>query len=117
WAVGLQMAAISLRGRDKVDEFISHFTGSNRYILDYLTDEVVAGQPAHIREFLIQTSILDRLSAPLCDAITGREDSAAVLQVLDASNLFLISLDDVRYWYRYHHLFATLLQHYLERTW
>jgi LuxR family maltose regulon positive regulatory protein len=116
WAVGLQMAAISLRGRDGTDAFIAGFTGSNRYVLDYLTDEVVSRQPGEVRQFLIETSILDRLNASLCNAVTGRSDSERMLQLLDSSNLFLISLDDRRYWYRYHHLFSTLLQHQLERS-
>lgn len=116
WVVGLQMAALSLQGAHDAEDFVSRFSGSHRYVLDYLTDEVVAAQRADVREFLIETSILDRLSAPLCNAITGRDDAAAMLHVLEASNLFLISLDEVRYWYRYHHLFAVVLQHHLERT-
>jgi ATP/maltotriose-dependent transcriptional regulator MalT len=116
WAVGLQMAAISLNGRDGAHAFIQRFSGSNRYVLDYLTDEVLDRQPQSVRDFLLATSILTRLSPPLCDAVMLRSDSEAVLQQLDAANLFLIPLDDVRYWYRYHHLFATLLQHQLTRT-
>jgi LuxR family transcriptional regulator, maltose regulon positive regulatory protein len=116
WAVGLQMAAISLRGREAVDPFIRSFGGSNRYILDYLTEEVLAGQSEDVRSFLLQTSFLDRLSAPLCDAVTGRSDSAEILRRLDAANMFLIPLDEVRYWYRYHHLFTTMLEHQLERS-
>ena len=116
WAVGLQMAAITLRGRGSPEDYIAGFTGSNRYVLDYLTDEVLARQPDDVRQFLLETSILGRLSAPLCDAVTGRGDSERILQHLDASNLFLIPLDEVRFWYRYHHLFGTLLQHQLERS-
>jgi LuxR family maltose regulon positive regulatory protein len=116
WAVGLQMAAISLSGRDGVHALVERFSGSNRYVLDYLTDEVLDRQPPEVREFLLATSILTRLSPSLCDAVLQRSDSEAVLQQLDASNLFLIALDDVRYWYRYHHLFATLLQHQLSRA-
>ncbi|HEX6100502.1 MAG TPA: LuxR C-terminal-related transcriptional regulator [Thermoanaerobaculia bacterium] len=116
WVVGLQMAAISLSGRDGAHAFIQRFSGSNRYVLDYLTDEVLDRQPKEVRDFLLRTSILTRLSPGLCDAVLGRTDSLAILEQLDAANLFLIPLDDVRYWYRYHHLFATLLQHHLTRA-
>lgn len=116
WPVGLQMAAISLSGREGTRAFIERFSGSNRYVLDYLTDEVLDRQPDDVRRFLVSTSILTRLSPPLCDAVTGRTDGEAMLQRLESANLFLIALDDVRYWYRYHHLFATLLQHQLART-
>ncbi|MFP5288545.1 MAG: LuxR C-terminal-related transcriptional regulator, partial [Thermoanaerobaculia bacterium] len=115
WAVGLQMAALSLQGRTDVDDFIEHFTGSHRFVLDYLTDEVLSRQPEGVRDFLLRTSILGRLSGPLCDAVTGRSDGQAILEDLDAANLFLIALDDTRTWYRYHHLFGTLLRHQLER--
>jgi LuxR family transcriptional regulator, maltose regulon positive regulatory protein len=116
WVVGLQMAAISLSGRDGAHAFIQRFSGSNRYVLDYLTDEVLDRQPKEVRDFLLRTSILTRLSPALCDAVLERTDSLAILEQLDAANLFLIPLDDVRYWYRYHHLFATLLQHHLTRA-
>ncbi len=116
WAVGLQMAALSLQGREDVRGFIEHFTGSHRYVLDYLTDEVLSRQPEGLRDFLLRTAILNRLSGPLCDAVTGRQDGQAVLEELEAANLFLIPLDDTRTWYRYHHLFGTLLRHQLERT-
>lgn len=116
WAVGLQLAAISLRGRGGTNNFISSFSGSNRYVLDYLTDEVLLRQPEDVRTFLLETSVLTQLSAPLCNAVTGRNDSDRILRLLDAGNLFLIGLDDVRYWYRYHHLFGSLLQHELERS-
>ncbi len=123
WAVGLQMAALSLAGRRDAEAFIAQFTGSHRFVLDYLTDEVLSRQPEPVREFLLRTSILTRLSAPLCDAVTGPaagggaggEDGRAILEGLDAANLFLIPLDDTRTWYRYHHLFGTLLRHQLER--
>ena len=116
WVVGLQMAAISLSGREGAQGFIERFSGSNRYVLDYLTDEVLDRQSEGVRSFLLCTSILGRLSAPLCDAVMERTDSERVLEELEAANLFLIPLDDVRYWYRYHHLFASLLQHHLGRT-
>ncbi|MFL6196011.1 MAG: LuxR C-terminal-related transcriptional regulator [Thermoanaerobaculia bacterium] len=115
WAVGLQMAALSLQGRRDVEGFIAQFTGSHRFVLDYLTDEVLSRQPEPAREFLLRTSILSRLSAPLCDAVTGGTDGQEVLESLDGANLFLIPLDDTRTWYRYHHLFGTLLRHQLER--
>jgi LuxR family maltose regulon positive regulatory protein len=115
WAVGLQMAAISLSGRGETRAFIQRFSGSNRYVLDYLTDEVLDRQTPLVREFLLTTSILTRLTSSLCDAVMMRTDSAAILEQLDAANLFLIPLDEVRHWYRYHHLFATLLQHQLTR--
>jgi LuxR family transcriptional regulator, maltose regulon positive regulatory protein len=116
WAVGLQMAAISLRGAGGAKTFISSFSGSNRYVLDYLTEEVLQRQSQEVRSFLLETSILERLSAPLCGALTGRSDSERILEELDSANLFLIPLDDVRYWYRYHHLFGSLLLHELERS-
>ncbi|HSP14780.1 MAG TPA: LuxR C-terminal-related transcriptional regulator [Thermoanaerobaculia bacterium] len=116
WAVGLQMAAISLRGRSGARNFISSFSGSNRHVLDYLTDEVLHRQPDDVRSFLLETSILTKLAGPLCDAVTGRKDADRVLRLLDTGNLFLIPLDDVRFWYRYHHLFGSLLQHELERS-
>jgi LuxR family maltose regulon positive regulatory protein len=116
WAVGLQLAAISLRGRDGATGFISGFSGTNRYVLDYLTDEVLHRQPDDVRRFLLETSVLGKLSARLCEAVTGRPGAEAILQRLDVENLFLIPLDDVRVWYRYHHLFASLLRHELERT-
>jgi LuxR family maltose regulon positive regulatory protein len=119
WAVGLQMAALSLQGRRDVEGFIEQFTGSHRFVLDYLTDEVLSRQPGAVREFLLRTSILTRLSAPLCDALLGQDsgghDAQSILETLDAANLFLIPLDDTRTWYRYHHLFGTLLRHQFER--
>ncbi|HEY4589642.1 MAG TPA: hypothetical protein VII86_10475, partial [Thermoanaerobaculia bacterium] len=115
WAVGLQMAALSLQGRRDAEAFIAQFTGSHRFVLDYLTDEVLSRQPEPVRDFLLRTSILTRLSAPLCDEVTGRCDSQSILETLDGANLFLIPLDDTRTWYRYHHLFGTLLRHQLER--
>jgi LuxR family maltose regulon positive regulatory protein len=115
WAVGLQMAALSLAGRRDVGGFIEQFTGSHRFVLDYLTDEVLSRQPEAVRDFLLRTSILTRLSAPLCDALLEKPDGQAILETLDAANLFLIPLDDTRTWYRYHHLFGTLLRHQLER--
>ncbi len=112
WVAGLQMAALSMRDRSlgEIDRFVQKFTGSHRYIVDYLLDEVLLNQPAHIRSFLLQTSILRRLCGPLCDAVTGQEDSGKLLQTLEQDNLFVIPLDDERRWYRYHHLFLEVLQ-------
>jgi LuxR family maltose regulon positive regulatory protein len=118
WAVGLQMAALSLQGRQDAGRFIEQFTGSHRFVLDYLTDEVLSRLPEDLRDFLLRTSILERLSGPLAGAVTelGEGEGQAVLERLEAANLFLIPLDDTRTWYRYHHLFATLLRHQLERA-
>lgn len=113
WIAGLQLAAISLQGRENVDNFINAFTGSHQFILDYLAEEVIYSQPEHLQHFLLQTAILDRLNGPLCDAVTDRSDSQTTLEKLAQSNLFIMPLDDQRYWYRYHHLFADLLRHYL----
>lgn len=114
WVAGLQMAALSMQNRDDVAGFIDNFTGSNRFIMDYLTDEVLQQIPPAIHDFLLQTSILTRLSAPLCTAVIGNGDSNDVAQnhldYLDHANLFLIPLDENRTWYRYHHLFADLLR-------
>jgi LuxR family maltose regulon positive regulatory protein len=110
WIAGLQLAAISLKTHPDKQAFLAAFAGDDRYIVDYLLDEVLAGQPAHIQAFLRQTSILDRFCAPLCDAVTGRDDSQAILETLERENLFLVPLDNQRHWYRYHHLFADLLR-------
>jgi LuxR family maltose regulon positive regulatory protein len=112
WIAGLQLAALSVQGRsaDRIAEFVEIFRGSHRHVIDYLAEEVLAQQSEEIRDFLCQTSILDRLTAPLCDQVTGRNDSRSVLMQLDASNLFLVPLDDERTWYRYHHLFADFLR-------
>ncbi len=118
WAAGLQMAGLSLRGRDahQISGFIDAFTGGHHYILDYLTDEVLLRQPGDIQRFLLETSILDRLCAPLCDYVTGQENGRDELAWLDAANLFVVPLDDERRWYRYHRLFADLLCRRLEET-
>jgi LuxR family maltose regulon positive regulatory protein len=121
WIVGLQMAAISVQGRRQapssdVSTFIQAFTGSHRYILDYLTDEVLLQQPESVRTFLLQTAILDRLTGSLCDAVTGQGNGQEMLEQLEAANLFIIPLDDERQWYRYHHLFADLLRKRLSQT-
>ena len=113
WIAGLQLAALSMQGREDIASFIQAFTGSHRFVLDYLVEEVLQHQPEHIRSFLLQTAILDRLCAPLCNAVTEREDGKEMLDILERSNLFLIPLDDQRQWYRYHHLFADVLQAHL----
>lgn len=116
WAVGLQMAALSLQGREDAESFIEGFAGSHRYVLDYLMDEVLARLPGESRLFLMQTSILRQLTAPLVDAVTLRDDGAAVLESLERSNVFTIPLDSRRTAYRYHHLFGSLLRHELEAS-
>ena len=120
WIAGLQLAALSMRGRQDIPGFIQAFAGDNRYIVDYLVEEVLQRQPQPVRNFLLQTAILDRLSGPLCDAVignhpegTGQEASSARLESLQRGNFFLIPLDDKRHWYRYHHLFADVLRMYL----
>ncbi|MCG3209668.1 MAG: HTH-type transcriptional regulator MalT [Anaerolineae bacterium] len=110
WIAGLQLAALSMQGSSDVAGFISAFTGSHRYIIDYLADEVLDRQPPSIRSFLLRTAILNRLSAPLCNAVTGQTGSQAMLEQVESANLFLIALDNERRWYRYHHLFADLLR-------
>lgn len=135
WIAGLQMAGLSLRDREDVSGFIDGFSGSNRFILDYLLEEVLANQPPDIQRFLLYTSILGRLTAPLCDAVLGADgrqqeggdgsevtqslsscSSASTLEYLDNANLFLVPLDDERSWYRYHHLFADLLRSQLQKS-
>ncbi|MFO7635551.1 MAG: hypothetical protein R6W76_23595, partial [Caldilinea sp.] len=110
WIAGLQMAALSMRGRDDLSGFIQSLSGSHRFIMDYLVEEVLERQPPTVRDFLLRTSILDQLSAPLCDAVTGDDGSQAMLAELEQRNLFLMPQDDMRRWYRYHHLFGNLLQ-------
>ena len=102
--------ALDARGADDVAGFIAGFAGDDRYIVDYLVEEVLQRQPEHVRSFLLQTSILDRLTGPLCDAVTGQDGGKAMLEALDRANLFLVPLDDRRRWYRYHHLFADVLR-------
>ncbi len=116
WIVGLQLAVLSLQGRADIFAFLAAFSGSHRYVLDYLSDEVLARQPAMVQQFLLHTSILDRLSGPLCDAVTEQEDSQAMLEALERANLFVVPLDDERGWYRYHHLFAQMLRRRLQQA-
>jgi len=132
WVAGLQMAALSLQGRTDITRFINNFTGSHRYIIDYLMDEVLQQQSEAVQEFLLKTSILNHLSGPLCDAVLGKAEggrwkdedtfpsilppsrAAFILEKLEQANLFLIPLDNERRWYRYHHLFAEALRHRLQ---
>jgi LuxR family maltose regulon positive regulatory protein len=131
WIAGLQMAAASMQGRKDIASFVRAFTGSNRYILDYLVEEVLQRQPSHIQTFLLQTSILDRLTSPLCNAVIGdwildiaeqtqypisNIQSQTILEYLESSNLFIVPLDNQRRWYRYHRLFADLLRQRLHQT-
>jgi LuxR family transcriptional regulator, maltose regulon positive regulatory protein len=120
WIAGLQLAALSMRGHQDVHGFIRAFAGDHRYIVDYLVEEVLQSQPEPVRNFLLQTSILDRLNGPLCDAVignhleeTGKPGGKARLETLQRGNFFLIPLDDRRHWYRYHHLFADVLHMHL----
>jgi LuxR family maltose regulon positive regulatory protein len=110
WVAGLQLAALALQGSGDPVRRITEFAGSHRYILDYLTEEVLERQPEEVRSFLLETSVLERLSGPLCDAVTGRADGQQMLENLERANLFLVALDDERRWYRYHRLFADLLR-------
>jgi len=116
WIAGLQMAAISMYGREDKASFIRTFASNNRFIFDYLIEEVLEGIPSDVQGFLVKTSILDRMSAPLCDAVTGTTDSQNILLQLDQMNLFIVPLDNQRQWYRYHHLFADLLRQQLRTT-
>ena len=115
WAAGLQLAALSLRGRSDIAGFVAAFSGSHRYILDYLTGEVLDGLPEQVREFLLETSVLERLSGGLCDAVTGRDDGQAMLERVEQAGLFLMPMDEVRGWWRYHRLFADLLRARLQQ--
>jgi ATP/maltotriose-dependent transcriptional regulator MalT len=115
WAAGLYLAALSLRGRIDAHEFIAAFAGNDRHVVDYLVTEVLDREPADVRTFLLRTSILDRVSGPLCDSVLETEGSRERLVQLERSNLFLVPLDTTRDWYRYHHLFAELLRHELRQ--
>lgn len=118
WITGLQMAALSLRtsSQEQAANFIAAFTGTNRFVLDYLLEEVLAQQPAAIQDFLLQTSLLRRLNGELCEALTGGENGQEMLLALESANLFLTPLDAAQQWYRYHQLFADLLQKQLRQT-
>jgi LuxR family transcriptional regulator, maltose regulon positive regulatory protein len=110
WAAGLHLAGLSLQSQSDPDAFVAAFSGSHRYVLDYLAEEVLDRQDPQVRAFLLETSVLGRLSADLCDAVTGRSGGQAMLERIERAGLFLLPLDEVRGWWRYHHLFADLLQ-------
>jgi LuxR family maltose regulon positive regulatory protein len=110
WIAALQLAALSLQGREDPGRFIAGFAGDDRYVVDYLVEEVLDRQPEGVRRFLLETSILSRLTGGLCDAVTAADGGAAMLASLDRANLFLVPLDEQREWYRYHHLFAEMLR-------
>jgi LuxR family maltose regulon positive regulatory protein len=114
WAVGLKMAALSMSGQKDIHGFIASFAGSQRYVMDYLLEEVLQKQTDELRDFLLKTSILERLSGSLCDAVTGYKGSQDILHKLERSHLFIVPLDESRKWYRYEHLFAELLRHQCE---
>ncbi len=114
WAAALQLAALSLSGRDDRSQFIAGFAGDDRFVVDYLADEVLDALPADVRRFLLETSVLERLTGPLCDAVTAGTGGRAVLESLERQNLFVIPLDAHRTWYRYHHLFADVLRAHLD---
>ncbi|MCB0013521.1 MAG: hypothetical protein KDE34_16525, partial [Anaerolineales bacterium] len=116
WIAGLQMAALSMRGQDDVASFIQSFTGSHRFVLDYLLEEVLHQQPAPVQAFLLKTAVLNQLTASLCDALTGEANSQAILESLERANLFLVPLDNERRWYRYHHLFMELLRQRVQQS-
>ena len=119
WVTGLQLAALVLQNRNDTAEFVQRFSGTHRYIIDYLVEQVLQRQSAEVREFLVRTAILDRLCAPLCDDLLAGEtavSSSAQIEYLENANLFIIPLDDERRWYRYHHLFADYLRSLLSKT-
>jgi LuxR family maltose regulon positive regulatory protein len=113
WIAGLQLAALSMQGRRDAASFIQSFTGSHHFVLDYLLEEVLERQPVRVRDFLLQTAILDRLSGSLCDAVTAQDGGRGMLETLERGNLFVVPLDDRREWYRYHRLFADVLRAHL----
>ena len=116
WITGLQMAALSMKSQDNIEGFVQSFAGDNRYVMDYLLEEVISVQPAEVRSFLLQTSILERFSGDLSEAVTGMTDCQNIIDLLDRENLFLVALDSKKLWYRYHHLFAHLLKKKLQDT-
>jgi ATP/maltotriose-dependent transcriptional regulator MalT len=116
WIAGIQLAALSLQGRTDVSAFLSAFSGSHRFVLDYLSEEVFSQQPATVQSFLLHTCILDRMDGSLANAVTERSDGQVMLERLEHANLFVVSLDDKRRWYRYHQLFAEVLRNLLKQT-
>jgi LuxR family transcriptional regulator, maltose regulon positive regulatory protein len=116
WPAGVYLAALSLRGHSSATAFVRQFTGGNRFIVDFLAEEVLSRQPAEIRQFLTRTAVLDRFCASLCDAVTGSAGAAQIIETVERDNLFLVPLDDHRRWYRFHHLFAQVLLGQLAST-
>jgi LuxR family maltose regulon positive regulatory protein len=116
WIAGLQLAAISLLGKEDTTKLIKSFSGSHRLVLDYLIDEVLIQQPQSVQNFLLQTAILDRLTGSLCDTLTGQDNGQATLEMLERANLFIVPLDEERRWFRYHHLFIDLLSQRLRQN-
>ncbi len=117
WAAGLQLAALSMQGhQDDTARFIQSFSGSHRFVLDYLVEEVLHQQPESVQKFLLQTAVLNQLTGSLCDALTGEAKGQETLEALERANLFIVPLDNERRWYRYHHLFAELLRQRLQQT-
>jgi len=116
WIAGLQMAALSMQGQKDITHFIQSFSGSHHFVLDYLVEEVLQQQPENVQDFLLQTAVLDQLTASLCNALTGEGNGQKILELLERANLFLIPLDNERRWYRYHHLFADLLRQRLQQS-
>jgi LuxR family maltose regulon positive regulatory protein len=116
WAAGIYLAALSLQSHPSPAEFVRNFTGGNRFIVDFMAEEVLSRQPAEIRQFLARTGVLTQFCAPLCDAVVGSSDAAKIIEVLERENLFVVPLDDSRTWYRYHPLFAQVLRAELART-
>ena len=115
WIAGLQMAGISLQGRSDTDRFIEAFTGADRFVLDYLLEEVLGNQTSELQEAIVRLSVLDRFNAPLCETVAGHHNGREMLEGLESANLFLVPLDNRREWYRFHHLFADLLRHRLRQ--
>lgn len=116
WIAGLQLAALSMRDREDIPGFVTAFSGSHRDVFDFLAEEVLEWQSERMRSFLLETSILERHTGELCDAVTDRDDGQEMLETLERENLFVVALDDERLWYRYHHLFAGFLQGLLKRN-
>ena len=116
WPASLYLAALSLRGHPAPGAFVRQFSGDNRFITDFLAEEVLSRQPAEIRQFLARTSILSRFNAALCDAVLGSANAAEIIDILDRDNLFVVPLDEIRQWFRYHNLFAQMLRDHLART-
>ena len=116
WIAGLQLAALSMTGRSDIPAFVKAFTGSHAYVAEYLVEEVLQHQPEQVQTFLLETSILERLNASLCESVTGCQDGQAILATLYRANIFVLPLDDEGLWFRYHHLFADLLQARLRQS-